>query len=194
MPRLGRLDLAQWRLLTEAAHDSACRNGAQVNSAVGSIRITPWRGVILPGLEPAAADALLTRLDAAGLITGAGSPWHRRRCLHRTARLRQSTLRRPGRRGGRCHHARRPGRGRRAAGPLSGCARRCGHPQGGDWVDVVATGEGGYQVSLSVPGRPTAPRPATAGPELADAVATARTLTVATASARTLTVRREPSR
>jgi precorrin-3B synthase len=175
-PRLGHLDLAQWRLLTEAAHDSACRNSAHPHSAAGSIRITPWRGVIVPGLEPAAADALLTRLDAAGLITGPGSPWHRvGACTGRPGCARALSDVRADAVTAVTTSVSRDGAGELPV-YLSGCARRCGHPPGGDWVDVVSTGEGGYQIS--VPGRPTAPRAATAGPELADAVAAARTLTV----------------
>lgn len=62
----------------------------------------------------------------------------------------------------------------RTRGPLpvhwSGCERRCGHPRGTAWVDLVATGAG-YRITA--PGRPV--RHDVAPPELAAALADART-------------------
>ncbi|MEV4975872.1 precorrin-3B synthase [Streptomyces scopuliridis] len=153
--RLGRLSVAQWRLLATAAN--------------GPLRVTPWRGVIVPGVAPAAADGLLDRLRTAGLITDPGSPWHgvgactgRPGCAKALADVRSDAAAAVSRHG---------------SGGLpvywSGCARRCGHPQG-RWVDVVATGEGRYDISVQadVPHTTTGPEP---GLELADAVAAART-------------------
>ncbi|WP_260636838.1 hypothetical protein [Streptomyces angustmyceticus] len=61
---LGRLTVAQWRLLTAiAAEDGA-----------GALRLTPWRGIVLPGLAAAAAPDRLARLAAAGLVTDPASP------------------------------------------------------------------------------------------------------------------------
>lgn len=149
--RLGRLSVAQWRLLATAAN--------------GLLRVTPWRGVIVPGVAPAAAGGLLDRLRTAGLITDPDSPWHgvgactgRPGCAKALADVRSDAagaLRVVG----------------RTALPLywSGCARRCGHPRG-RWVDVVATGEGGYDISVQGDLLRTA-----TGAELADAVAAART-------------------
>ncbi|MGW2512550.1 precorrin-3B synthase [Streptomyces scopuliridis] len=161
--RLGRLTVAQWRLLATAAN--------------GPLRVTPWRGVIVPGVAPAAAGAVLDRLRTAGLITNPGSPWHgvgactgRPGCAKALADVRSDAAAAVS----------------RGSGGLpvhwSGCARRCGHPQG-RWVDVVATGEGRYDISVQGDARPIT----TTGPEpepelkpeleleLADAVAAART-------------------
>ncbi|MCL7376455.1 precorrin-3B synthase [Streptomyces sp. 35G-GA-8] len=168
--RLGRLTVAQWRLLAAAAN--------------GPLRVTPWRGVIVPGVAPAMADAVLDRLRTAGLVTDPGSPWYgvgactgRPGCAKALADVRSdataAALSRPGSEGLPVY--------------WSGCARRCGHPQG-RWVDVVATGEGRYDISVQADARPvtTTPRPGPGpqprpGPEqeleleLADAVAAART-------------------
>ncbi|MFJ2676145.1 precorrin-3B synthase [Streptomyces sp. NPDC087525] len=154
--RLGRLTAAQWRLLAAAAN--------------GPLRVTPWRGVIVPGVAPAAAGATLDRLRTAGLITGPGSPWHgvgactgRPGCAKALADVRSDAAAAVS----------------RGSGGLpvhwSGCARRCGHPQGGRWVDVVATGEGRYDISVQGEAPDTTPNATTTGPELADAVAAART-------------------
>ncbi|MFE4534824.1 precorrin-3B synthase [Streptomyces scopuliridis] len=150
--RLGRLSVAQWRLLATAAN--------------GPLRVTPWRGVIVPGVAPAAADGVLDRLRTAGLITDPRSPWHgvgactgRPGCAKALADVRSDAAAAVSRHG---------------SGGLpvywSGCARRCGHPQG-RWVDVVATGEGRYDISVQADARPVT----TTGTKLADAVAAART-------------------
>lgn len=61
---LGLITSAQWRLLTDTAlHDGS-----------GELRLTPWRGVVLPGLGPDTAAARIAGLSAAGLITGPDSP------------------------------------------------------------------------------------------------------------------------
>ncbi|MFE4914905.1 precorrin-3B synthase [Streptomyces sp. NPDC056652] len=164
--RLGRLTVAQWRLLAAAAN--------------GPLRVTPWRGVIVPGVAPAAAGSALDRLRTAGLITGPGSPWHgvgactgRPGCAKALADVRSDAA-------AAVSHG---------SGGLpvywSGCARRCGHPRG-RWVDVVATGEGRYDISVQGDAPDTTPKSPTTGPELADAVAAARTtsLTRSTRSTR----------
>ncbi|MFJ3696744.1 precorrin-3B synthase [Streptomyces sp. NPDC090052] len=127
---LGLITSTQWRLLTDTAlHDGG-----------GELRLTPWRGVVLPGLGPDTADARLAGLSAAGLITGPGSPWHgvgacigRPGCAKSLADVRADA-------------ALAPGTGRGLPVYWSGCARRCGHPHG-DRVDVVATAAG-YEVSV----------------------------------------------
>ena len=104
----------------------------------GTVRLTPWRGVVLPHLvDPAAA---LSTLDAAGLVVDDASPWN-----GVTACAGQ-----PG-----CDKSWTDVRGdARRALPLlpagaavhfAGCSRRCGRPRG-DAVDVVA-GPEGYEVS-----------------------------------------------
>jgi precorrin-3B synthase len=183
--RLGRLSAAQWRLLL---------------GGNGTLRLTPWRGVILPSLDPATAPSLMDRLRTAGLITGPDSPWlgvgactGRPGCGKALTDVRSDAA----------------GSVSASRGGLpvywSGCARRCGHPQG-DRVEVVATAEGGYRVSVRKDREGREPRderktrderetpderdelkdgqgpespPATAAPgaELTEAVATARTST-----------------
>ncbi|MDQ0985490.1 cobalamin biosynthesis protein CobG [Streptomyces sp. V2I9] len=122
---LGRLTPAQWRLLTSTAR----RYG-------GELRLTPWRGIVVPGAFPRAeaADAL-RGLAAAGLITSPGSPWTgvgacigSPGCAKSLADVRAQAG--------------------AAVGPVgrlpvywSGCERRCGHPHG-EWIDVVVTPDG----------------------------------------------------
>ncbi|MBZ4015847.1 precorrin-3B synthase [Streptomyces purpurogeneiscleroticus] len=130
---LGTLTAAQWGLLTDVART----DGAD------EIRLTPWRGAVVPGLDRAAAEARLRDLAAAGLITDPASPWHgvgacigRPGCAKSLADVRADAATALGTGGGLPVY-------------WSGCARRCGHPQG-EWVDVVATPEGyevdGYRV------------------------------------------------
>ncbi|RSS92938.1 cobalamin biosynthesis protein CobG [Streptomyces sp. WAC05292] len=128
---LGRLDTAQWRLLAGLS---------------GGMRLTPWRGVVVPGLAAGAADSALAGLARAGLATAPESPWRsvtactgRPGCAKALADVRADA---------RAVAA-------RATGPLpvhwSGCERRCGHPRGTAWVDLVATGDG-YAVTLAAAG------------------------------------------
>ncbi|MFD3794922.1 cobalamin biosynthesis protein CobG [Streptomyces californicus] len=122
---LGRLTPGQWRLLTATAR----RYG-------GELRLTPWRGIVVPGpfTGAEAADAL-GALAAAGLITSPDSPWTgvgacigRPGCAKSLADVRAEA-----------------GAALGPAGRLpvywSGCERRCGHPHG-EWIDVVATPDG----------------------------------------------------
>ncbi|WP_030335984.1 cobalamin biosynthesis protein CobG [Streptomyces sp. NRRL B-1381] len=122
---LGRLTPDQWRLLTATAR----RYG-------GELRLTPWRGIVVPGpfTGAEAADAL-GALAAAGLITSPDSPWTgvgacigRPGCAKSLADVRAEA-----------------GAALGPAGRLpvywSGCERRCGHPHG-EWIDVVATPDG----------------------------------------------------
>ncbi|WP_425573910.1 cobalamin biosynthesis protein CobG [Streptomyces hebeiensis] len=184
---LGRLTAGQWRLLT-------------TGGGSGELRVTPWRGVIVPGLDPAGADVSLDRLRAAGLITTAAAPSYgvsactgRPGCAKALTDVRSDAA-----------AAIRAMAATRAAAtgavpdttttgsvpdttgtdavpgarPVhwSGCARRCGRPAGGPGgghVDVVATADDSYEISVRGRLLTTA-----AGPELAAAVATARTTTV----------------
>jgi precorrin-3B synthase len=134
LSRLGRVSADQWRTVAAVA-------------ALGgrSVRLTPWRGVVLPHVPGATADDHLADLGADGFVTRAGSPW-----------------------AGATACAGRPGCGRSltdvrhdasaalaaapsACQPLpvhwSGCERRCGHPST-THVEVVAD-ETGYHVGLS---------------------------------------------
>ncbi|WP_443059362.1 cobalamin biosynthesis protein CobG [Streptomyces sp. NBC_00435] len=134
---LGRLTTAQWRELP------------------GELRITPWRSIVVTaGVAAAAVSAVAAR----GLVTAPGGPWEsvtactgRPGCAKSLADVRADAR----------------AVVELARGPLpvhwSGCERRCGHPRGTAWVDVVAT-PGGYVIGAD----PVAPR------ELAVAVADAR--------------------
>ncbi|MEU8677259.1 precorrin-3B synthase [Streptomyces sp. NPDC048560] len=156
---LGRLAPAQWQLLTGTAR----RCG-------GELRLTPWRGVVVPGAAADRADGLLAELDAAGLITGPASPWSgvgacigQPGCAKSLSDVRADAAAAVG----------PPGR---LPVHWSGCERRCGHPHG-EWVDVVATPGGGHRITVVRDGtRPHDPVTVPPGsPSLASAVATART-------------------
>lgn len=141
---LGRLTAYQWRELAELA----ARHGA------GTLRATPWRGIVVPGLTPDRAAEAAAELARAGLLTGEGSPWEgvgactgRPGCVKSLADVRADA------------------RAALDAAPgglpvyWSGCERRCGHPRGTAWVDAVATGTG-YDLAHR-PADPAAePRPA----------------------------------
>ncbi|MFD6436425.1 cobalamin biosynthesis protein CobG [Streptomyces venezuelae] len=153
---LGRVSVAQWRALLPLPADE--------------LRVTPWRGFVIPGFaDPAAARERLAVLDGAGLLTDPGSPWlgvgactGRPGCAKSLADVRADAV---------------PGHG-----PLpvhwSGCERRCGHPHG-DWVDVLATGDGTYEVTLHAGGSTV---PVNGGGTLTETVTTARTTTKPTAT------------
>ncbi|MEU7595585.1 precorrin-3B synthase [Streptomyces sp. NPDC039022] len=188
---LGRLTTAQLRRLADVA----------VQDGHGELRMTPWRGVVLPGLSPEAAGPRLRALATAGLVTDPASPWYglgactgRPGCAKSLSDVRTDAvtgLRTDGTGGppGDGTGARREDTGPREDGTAphrtggtgllpvhwSGCARRCGHPHGA-WVDVVATGDA-YEVSVrgtrhAAPA--TATVPLTEPGRLADAVASAR--------------------
>ncbi|MFE0627342.1 precorrin-3B synthase [Streptomyces sp. NPDC058864] len=135
--RLGRLTTGAWRLLAQVA-----------GSGAGELRVTPWRGVVLPGLPRAAAQDALDRLTAAGFLTGEDSPWRgatacagRPGCAKSLADVRADA--------GAALRDAAPGPGHRLL-PVhfSGCERRCGHPDG-SWVDVVAGADGRYRLATA---------------------------------------------
>ncbi|MEU9100325.1 cobalamin biosynthesis protein CobG [Streptomyces sp. NPDC048361] len=104
----------------------------------GEVRITPWRGFVVPGFDEPGARARLRELDDAGFTTRPDAPWAgvgactgRPGCAKALADVRRDAL--PGTGGLPVH--------------WSGCERRCGHPHG-DWVDVTATAEGDYTVTV----------------------------------------------
>ncbi|MGW3244854.1 precorrin-3B synthase [Streptomyces sp. NPDC001070] len=154
--RLGRVTTEAWRLLAETA-----RAGG------GELRVTPWRGVVLPGLPVDAAGEALRRLAAAGFLTGEESPWRgvtacagRPGCAKSLADVRadaEAALR---------DASPEPGH-RLLPVHFSGCERRCGHPDGA-WVDVVAGAGGRYRVSVA------GTASATAAGDLPAALVTAR--------------------
>ncbi|MFE7560385.1 hypothetical protein [Kitasatospora sp. NPDC057500] len=153
--RFGLAGAAQWRTLADAAE--------------GELRLTPWRGAVLPG----APAGRLAELAAAGFRTAAGTAWDGASactglpgCAKSLADVRADAARAlegaPAGPGGLPVH-------------WSGCERRCGHPAGRR-VDVLATGQG-YRVALEgVPqGRETAVE--VTNEEMAAAVAAARRTT-----------------
>ncbi|MFG2528419.1 precorrin-3B synthase [Streptomyces sp. NPDC048516] len=152
---LGRLSVAQWRLLTAIA---------DVDGS-GALRLTPWRGIVLPGVPAAAAPDRLAELTAAGLITDPASPWHRLgACTGRPGCAKSRTDVRADATAAVAAGTTVPDGAPTGSSPpgvpvyWSGCERRCGHPHG-TWVDVLATAEG-YRVALVEPdGAPTAARP-----------------------------------
>lgn len=131
---MGRVDAAQWRTLMSAA-DAGSPSGG---TGTGELRLTPWRGVVVPGVPACEADERLRVLASAGLITGpddpragVGSCIGTSGCARSLADVRADAAALTG-----------PG-----SLPVywSGCERRCGHPRG-DRVEVVAVPEG-YRVS-----------------------------------------------
>ncbi|WP_228453516.1 cobalamin biosynthesis protein CobG, partial [Streptomyces alkaliterrae] len=168
--RLARISTSGWRLLADLAEGAAQRGEAR---AAGELRVTPWRGVVLPGagdpesLARAAADA--------GLITDPGSSWlgvtactGRPGCAKSHTDVRADATATVALLARQPHHP-----GPQGPPPVhwSGCERRCGHP-GGEWTDVTATPDGGYRVTHRAPGRApgAAPRLAADPPALADAL------------------------
>ncbi|MFD8869548.1 nitrite reductase [Streptomyces sp. NPDC059590] len=173
---LGRLSAAQWRL----SAGLASRRGS------GELRVTPWRGVVLPGFSPDEARAALRELADAGLVATPHSPWlgiaactGRPGCAKSLADVRADAARAvagavAGAASGDGRPDPPPDQGPPPGRPpvyFSGCERRCGHP-GGRWVDVLATGDG-YRVAVRDPGGSTPGVDVTAD-QLAGAVASAR--------------------
>ncbi|MFE0416652.1 cobalamin biosynthesis protein CobG [Streptomyces tendae] len=127
---LGRLTAPQWQELAEVAP--------------GELRLTPWRGIVVPApdLTDSERSAALSRLAATGLVTDPSSPWPgvgacigRPGCGKSRADVRADA-------------ARTLAAASESRLPLyrSGGERRCGHPRG-DRVDVIATAEGGYRLT-----------------------------------------------
>ncbi|MFF2655827.1 cobalamin biosynthesis protein CobG [Kitasatospora sp. NPDC058032] len=153
--RFGLATAGQWRTLVDAAE--------------GGLRLTPWRGAVLPG----AGAGRLAGLAAAGFRTEAGTAWDGASactglpgCAKSQADVRADAARAldgaPAGPGGLPVH-------------WSGCERRCGHPAGRR-VDVLATGRG-YRVAVegAPQGRDTAVE--VTNEEMAAAVAAARRTT-----------------
>ncbi|MEV5239634.1 precorrin-3B synthase [Streptomyces cinnamoneus] len=170
---LGRLTAGQWRLLARTAAEAG----------TGELRVTPWRGIVVPGLTRGAAAAWLAVLADAGLVTSPISPWHRAgACAGRPGCAKSLTDVRAD--AADALTDARPGGPRLLPVYWSGCERRCGHPSDGPWVDVLATADG-YRVTVRT-GAPDAPSRAVApetARELAEAVTTARTTGTTTAAA-----------
>jgi precorrin-3B synthase len=150
---LGRLTAEQWCALADLAG----------RTRDGELRLTPWRGAVIPGVAEADAQRELAALAATGLVTDGRSPWvgvgacvGRPGCARSladvradaTAAVRAEAGAQRGDTGGGtggAAYAHHDGEGRL---PLywSGCSRGCGRPRG-DRVDVVATPDG-YRVDV----------------------------------------------
>ena len=179
---LGRVGAAQWRLLAALAA-LAARGGS------GELRVTPWRGVVLPGFTADGAAAAAREVADAGLVTDPGSPWvgvgactGRPGCAKSLADVRAHAARAV------ADAPRSPDTPQGSADPrqdspgtppvyFSGCERRCGHP-GGRWVDALATSGTDYRLTVRDTREPDGVTDAgatdVAAEQLADAVATAR--------------------
>ncbi|MFJ9076055.1 cobalamin biosynthesis protein CobG [Streptomyces sp. NPDC102278] len=155
LPPLGRASTAQWRVLVEIAQQGRAE-----------LRVTPWRGVVLPPADTPWPASVTARVEDAGLVLVPDGPWRsvtactgRPGCAKSLADVRADARAVVD----------------RARGPLpvhwSGCERRCGHPRGTAWVDLVA-GPTGYR--LAAPGRPVRQSVPDTPDELAAALADAR--------------------
>ncbi|MFI0817790.1 precorrin-3B synthase [Streptomyces sp. NPDC021098] len=166
---LGRVRAARWRLLAGLA----ARHGS------GDLRVTPWRGVVLPGFTADGARAAAREVADAGLVTDPDSPWvgvgactGQPGCAKSLADVRAHAARAVA-------DAPRTGAPRSPDAPpvyFSGCERRCGHP-GGRWVDALATSGTDYRLTVRDPREPDGASGRgtdVAAERLADAVATAR--------------------
>ncbi|MFD3871719.1 precorrin-3B synthase [Streptomyces sp. NPDC058623] len=140
LPPLGRFDTGQWEVLVQVA-----------SHGNGGLRVTPWRTVVLPSVSTAGPGAGAALIEAAGLVVAADDPWQsvtactgRPGCAKSLADVRAD--------------ARAVVAGSAGALPVhwSGCERRCGHPRGAAWVDLVATADA---YALSVHGRDPVPVP-----------------------------------
>ncbi|WP_245771160.1 precorrin-3B synthase [Actinacidiphila guanduensis] len=168
---LGRLTPAQWHALTSLAERTPARE----------LRLTPWRGVIVPSVPADRARAELAALAATGLATAADSPWLGvTACTGRPGCAKSHADVRADARATLPVAPAAPVTRAAPAGPAtallpvhwSGCARGCGRPRGGERVDVVAE-PGGYRVDLVRQGRVHG-SVRSGGPELAATVAAAR--------------------
>jgi precorrin-3B synthase len=119
---------------------SAAQAGALADVA-GSVRLTPWRTVVLLDLAPAGADRAAALLGAAGLVTDPASPWvgvtactGRPGCAKALSDVQED--------------ARRWVADQENAPETpvhwAGCERRCGLPRG-RVVQMVADGDGYHQ-------------------------------------------------
>ncbi|MFE4263575.1 precorrin-3B synthase [Streptomyces sp. NPDC056883] len=161
LPPLGRLTADQWRLLVRVAGD-------------GELRITPWRSIVLPRASTRRPVDGYAQLVAAGLSVAPDGPWEsvtactgQPGCAKALSDVRADARAVVAAGGGAADGG--AAGGGASAGPAgaavhwSGCERRCGHPRGTAWVDLVATPDG-YRLD----GRPVPSH------ELAQAVADAR--------------------
>ncbi|MET9739193.1 precorrin-3B synthase [Streptomyces sp. NPDC006422] len=108
---------------------------ALLRASDGELRLTPWRGVVVPGGDR-------EELDRVGLVTDPASPWNRvAACIgHPGCAKSHADVRRDA-------AARIDDAHPTLPTYWSGCERRCGHPVG-PYVDVVARPDGGYTTTV----------------------------------------------
>ncbi|WP_338698586.1 cobalamin biosynthesis protein CobG [Streptomyces sp. Q6] len=128
-----------WSVLAPFGAVSADAWAALLAAADGELRLTPWRGVVLPG----ATAARRGQLARAGLATDDASPWTRvSACVGSPGCAKSRT-------DVRAHAADavRTGELPSSGSPWywSGCERRCGRPKG-PHTDLVAREDGTYDV------------------------------------------------
>lgn len=159
LPPLGRLTAGQWRVLVRVAEGGS-----------GELRITPWRSIVLPRASTRRPVDGYAQLVAAGLSVAPDGPWESvTACTGRPGCAKALSDVRADARAVVDAAGQTPAAVTAvpvtAAVPVhwSGCERRCGHPRGAAWVDLVATPDG-YRID----GRPVP------SSELAQAVAEAR--------------------
>ena len=118
---------------TDAAGLIALANFAE-SYGDGTLRLTPWRAVLLPVTDRRKAEALLAGAASAGFITDADDPRRRiRACPGRPACASASV-------DTRADAAALAGTGFSGTLHVSGCAKGCASPEPADWVLV---GDGG---------------------------------------------------
>lgn len=158
LPPLGRLTTDQWRVLVRVADAGAEDEGA------GELRITPWRSIVLPRASTRRPVDGYAQLESAGLSVAPDGPWESvTACTGRPGCAKALSDVRADAREVVDTPVQAPAWPAGAPVHWSGCERRCGHPRGTAWVDLVATPDG-YRLD----GRPVPSN------ELAAAVADAR--------------------
>ncbi|WP_327303776.1 cobalamin biosynthesis protein CobG [Streptomyces sp. NBC_01298] len=166
LPPLGRLTADQWRVLVDVAAGGE-GGGEAGGEGDGELRVTPWRSIVLPGASTRRPVDGYARLVAAGLSVAPDGPWESvTACTGRPGCAKAlSDVRADARAVVDAGGAEGEAQAGTAVAPVhwSGCERRCGHPRGTAWVDLVATPDG-YRLD----GRPVPSH------ELAQAVADAR--------------------
>jgi precorrin-3B synthase len=142
---LGRATAPAWAMLAEAA-----------GHGTGRLRLTPWRGVIIPGLDPGIAPEQLAVLGGAGFLTSSDAPAAgvsacagRPGCAQSLADVHAAAAAAFGAESGSA--------ATRLPLHWSGCERRCGHPAG-PRVEVVAQPGDHYRLERHDAASPSTPR------------------------------------
>ncbi|MFI0418995.1 precorrin-3B synthase [Spongiactinospora sp. 9N601] len=139
--RAGRIIQRDGRVALSAVVPLGRLTAAQARVITGTVRLTPWRTIVLLDLDPAEAGQVEQELNRAGLVTDPASPWNgvsactgRPGCAKALADVREDARRWVG-------TLAAP-----APAPVhwSGCERRCGLPRG-RVVQMTATPAGYHE-------------------------------------------------